>query len=401
MLMSFTLRTLLLILIFILSVAILSVAIHSMMVGNTLGGDYYISYLGGRAALQGEDPYSDSIAIQVQLAMHKQLAGPTEDQVGFAYIPFVIFPLLPILWLPFDWSQAIWMAFTILACFFFLVAACPGRPRPVIFTLLFLYPFAFGVILGNYSIIITAILVWLYTRFTRPQPNGGWMQIAGGLLMAWTFAKPQFGWLFCGFLLLLALRRHEVWFPASFGASLLLLLGGSFLLVPGWPALWLERLQKYTVYNQTWLDAEFFTREFLSPPAAKTASLVLLVALAILGIFLTRSWWRGRFPTLLLWGCCGLFVFLIHPRGKAYEQLVFLLPILTWLLLRPTRRTFPVFLFWGGSLVFSWVAFILQRIPGFPVAIAEAPLIVLPVWLLWMLSRPEGELPADPLQNPV
>jgi hypothetical protein len=399
--MSSTVRTLIVFLLFILSLAILSVGIHVLTAGNTLGGDYYVSYLGGRAALNGEDPFADAIAIQVQLAMHKKLAGPGEDQLAFANPPFALLPQLPILGLPFAWSQAIWMAFTILFVFVLLIAACPGRPRLVILTLFFLYPFAFGVILGNYSVIILAILAWLYARFSLSRPNSPGLQIAGGVMLAWTLAKPQFSWLFCGLLLLLALRRKEWWFPASFGLSLLLLLGGSFLMVPGWPALWLERLQKYSVYNQTWLISEFFLREILPPSAARVGSLVLIALLFVIGILLIRSWWRGRFSTLLLWGYSGLLVFLAHPRGKAYEHLAFLLPILTWLLLRRLKRPLPGILFWGGSLVFSWLAFFQQRSPTAPPAIAEVPFIVLPIWLLWLLRQPAGELPPEPLQNPV
>jgi len=394
-------RSLLVILLFSLSLGLLAFAIHGLTTGNTLGGDYYVSFLAGRAALAGEDPYSDAIAVQVQLAMHKRLMGPGEDQLAFANPPFALLPQLPILGLPFEWSQAVWMAFCILATFLLLVAAAPGRPRPVIFSLFFLYPFAFGLILGNYSILIFAILIWLYTQLSRPKLNSRGMQILGGLLLAWCLVKPQFSWVFCGFLLLLALHRRDRWFLGSFVSSLLLLLGVSFLLVPGWPALWLERLQKYAVYNQTWLGSEFFTRQFLPEAVAQIVSWAVLGLLAVLGIVLYFSWRRGKAPSLLLWGWAGLFGFLAHPRGKSYEHLVFLLPMLTWLLLRPSRRLLPAWLFWGGSLVLSWLAFFLQRSPSFPTAVAEAPFILLPVWLLWMLKQPRGELPAEALQNPV
>ena len=394
-------RWLLLLLLFSLSLGLLATAIHSLTAGNTLGGDYYVFYLAGRAALQGENPYSDEIAIQVQLAMHKRLMGPGEDQLAFANPPFALIPNLLLLGLPFEWSQAIWMAFSLLACFILLIAASPGRPRPVIFSLLFLYPFAFGLILGNYVILLFCILIWIYARLTRPTGNSQAVQMLAGVLLAWCLVKPQFSWVFCGLLILLAVRRKEWWLPGSFLAGLGIFAAASFLLVPGWPALWLERLQKYALYNQTWLDAEFFLQQFLLPAYSRPASLVLLAALALTGIFLIIAWWRGKLPSLLLWGWGGVFGFLAHPRGKSYEHLVFVLPLLTWVLLRPSKRPLPVILFWGGSLIFSWVAFFLQRNPATPPAIAEAPLVLLPLWLLWMLTRPAAELPADASQNPV
>lgn len=399
--MSSTVRTLTVFLLFTLSLAVLSVGIHILTAGNTLGGDYYVSYLGGRAALNGEDPYSDAIAIQVQLAMHKKLAGPGEDQLAFANPPFALLPQLPILWLPFEWSQAVWMAFSILATFFMLISATPGRPRPVMFSLFVLYPFAFGIILGNYSILIFAILAWLFSRLSRPTMNVPGIQAFAGFLLAWSLVKPQFSWVFCGFLLILAWRRREKWLIISFVTSLMFFLGISFLLVPNWPTLWLERLQKYVVYNQTWLGLEFFTRQFLSPLAAQIMSWSFLTVLAVVGIFLGRAWWQRKQSLLLVWGWAGLFGFLAHPRGKSYEHLVFLLPVLSWLLLRASRRKMPVWIFWGGSVVLSWLAFFMQRSPDFPPAVAEAPLLVLPLWMLWIMRQPPQEIPAEPALNPV
>lgn len=386
-------------LIFLLSasMAALSFGIHRLTANNTLGGDYYICYLAGRAALSGENPYSDEIGIQVQLAMHKRLMGPQEDQLAFANPPFALLPQLPMIGLPFDWSQAVWMAFTLLAGMFLLLSASQDRPRLVILSLFVLYPYAFGVILGNHAVLIFPILAWMFSRMMQPAANSRLIQIIAGMMLAWCLAKPQFSLVFCLFLLLLALKRKERLFLVSFSLSILLYLAFSFILVPGWPALWLDRLQKYATYNQTWLISEFLFRQFLPAQSASVLSLVLLIIVAVCGLLVLQRWYRGRFSTLLVWGFCGLAAFLIHPRGKSYEHLVFLLPILSWLLLRPSRKLLPPIFFWGGSIVLSWLAFILQRDPSFPASAAEAPFALLAIWMLWMLTRPSGELPAEPL----
>lgn len=394
-------RRLILLLFFLLSLAILSFAIHSLTEGNTLGGDYLIFHLAGNAALEGKNPYSDAVAQQVQLQFHKQLAGPLDDQVGFAYPPFALFILLPLLKLPFAWASAVWMAFLILAVFFLLFSAYPKSPGWVVLSLFFLYPFDFGIILGNFNVLITAVLVWLYARMTTAERNRPSLQFLGGVMLAWTMIKPQFSWLFAVFLLLAALRRREWSFLISFSISLVALFAGSFLLVPNWPGLWLERLQKYSIYNQTWLDIIFFLRQFLSPSVAQATGIFLLGMLVLLGIWLYRRWQQDKLPSILLWAWCGLAVFLAHPRGKSYEHLVFLIPLLTWLLGRPSRKLLPPLIFWGGSILLSWACFALQRISFIPPAVAEAPFFILPLWMIWLLRAPQLEFSAASSKNPV
>ena len=399
--MSPIIRRLIVLLLFLLSLAILSYAIHSLTVGNTLGGDFLVFHLAGNAALKGDNPYSNEVARQVQLQFHKQLAGPLEDQVGFAYPPYALFILLPLLHLPFAWASAIWMAFLILSVFFLLFSAYPRAPRWVVFSLFLLYPFDFGIILGNFNVLVAAVLVWLYARMTSAEPDRPSLQILGGLMLAWTLIKPQFSWLFAAFLLLAALKRREWPFIISFSISLAAFITSSYLLVPNWPGLWLERLQKYSIYNQTWLDIIFFLRQFLSPAAAQAAGIILLFVLLLVGIQLYRRWKQDKLQNLLLWAWCGLTVFLAHPRGKSYEHLVFLIPLLTWLLERKSRWHIPPLIFWGGSILLSWACFVLQRLPSVPPAVAEAHFLILPPWMLWLLHAPQSEFSSASPENPV
>ena len=74
--------------------------------------------------------------------------------------------------------------------------------------------------------------------------SAGALQIISAALLAWATVKPQFTWLFTGFILLYALRSR--WYPYLFAffASLLALFAVSFAFVPTWIGAWLERVQQ-------------------------------------------------------------------------------------------------------------------------------------------------------------
>src|ERR1035437_7176748 len=95
-----TREILLSVLLFFLLLGLLTFTLHALTENNNLGSDYYIYYVAGRALfIDHQNPYSDQVAQQVQMAVHKHLAGPNEDQLGFAYPPYALLPSLPTFWL--------------------------------------------------------------------------------------------------------------------------------------------------------------------------------------------------------------------------------------------------------------------------------------------------------------
>lgn len=373
--------------IFILILLALSVAFHEVTRGNNFGNDYYIYYVGGRTLLlEGKNPYSDEVAQTAQMAVYKHLAQPGEDQVGFAYPLYALLPILPLILLPYDWSQAIWLSLNILLLVSAFALLYPRAPKGLIFSFLAFYPVFFGFLLGNFAIIITVILFCTWALVTRVETTG-WMAQAGlGLALAWATVKPQFAWLFIIVILLAALRRRQWVFLLGFGVGLFGWLGVAFLWMPDWLSAWVARVALYTQYNQTWLTLLFFLKQFLPEAVAVALTAGLTALIVLLTIVLVRRWWFGKIKEIDLLAWCGVVVFLLHPKGVAYEQIPFLIPVAIWMFAQTAPST-KMRVFWWVLLASSWLGFGLVRFVGVPVAMLELSFGVVAAWLLqrwWM-----------------
>jgi hypothetical protein len=151
---------------FLISWAILAVGFHSLTQNNALGTDFYVFWNAGRTAVfEHGNPYSDDVSLQNQLAILRRPARPEEDQLGFAYPPFALLTVLPLLAVSYEWAQAIWIPFILLVLVSALLVAC-RRPRLSLTFLLF-YQVFFGIVLGNFAILLAAILLALWAAFTR------------------------------------------------------------------------------------------------------------------------------------------------------------------------------------------------------------------------------------------
>ncbi|HEX7395142.1 MAG TPA: glycosyltransferase 87 family protein, partial [Anaerolineaceae bacterium] len=318
-------------LIFLAALAGMAFAIHTLTRDNTLGTDFYIFYRAGQTAfIDRASPYSDALARQNQLAIFKRPSIAGEDQLGFAYPPYVLLAVWPVLGLGFDWAQAIWAAFLLLSLLTVVTLVYPGAPPWVAITFLCFYPVTFGLILGNFAILIGALVLLIFGLFNGKRPLEPAGQAALGLLLAWLTAKPQFIWLFAAFFLLLALRRRWWPFLAAFGAGLAFFVAISFAILPGWPVLWLESASRYAAYNQSWLILSVLLKDILPLEAVIPVTVVLGAGFLAASAWLFWQWWRGRLDNLLLLAWCGFVVYTFHPRGASYEHVTFLLPMVVW-----------------------------------------------------------------------
>ncbi len=377
---------------FLVAWAILALSIHSLTRGNTLGTDFYIFYRAGQAAtVDHADPYSDQQALQNQLAIFKRTAAPGEDQLGFAYPPYVLLAVWPLLWLNFSWAQAIWAAFLVLSTVGAIVVAYKGAPPWLSISFLFFYPVTFGLILGNFSVLMGGIILLVYGLMERPTNRT--VQLLSGVLLAWLTSKPQLVWLYVIFFLLWAVKKR--WWPliASFGASLAAFVATSFAIVPGWLTLWPESMAKYAGYNQSWVILAVFLKE-IRPLDAVTPVTLVFAALSIAATgWLFYQWWQGRLESLYLFAWCGFAVFALHPRGKSYEHIAFLLPMVVWAWREWKLRLPTVLVFWLGNLVISWAVFFISTQPGAPSSTTEWPFLFYTLWLGWLFFSRQASKP--------
>ncbi len=378
---------------FVVAWAILALSIRSLTQGNTLGTDFYIFYHAGQTAIVDRaDPYSDQQALQNQLAIFKRPAAPGEDHLGFGYPPYALLAVWPLLWLNFSWAQAIWAAFLILSTVGAIMLSFRGAPPWIGISLLFFYPVTFGLILGNFSILIAALFLLVFGLVTGRPLRSGW-QMFLGFLLAWLTVKPQFLWLLVILVLLYTLRRRLWSFWVGFGLGMAIFLLISFAIVPNWPGLWLGSLNN-TLYNQSGLTITIFLAEILPEPWIIPITAVLAGLTLIITVYLFARWWRDRLELLLLLAWCGFALYLFHPRGASYEMIAFLIPVIVWVIQqKKSWRSAPVLVFWFGILIFTWIVFFLSIQSGAPKSINEWPFLFYTIWLGWLFLIRRVDLP--------
>lgn len=373
---------------FIVLVAILAAGFHALTRDNNLGTDFYTFWLAGRAAfIDHKSPYSEEIAIQGQLAIFKHLAGANEDQLAFAYPPYALLPLYPLIWMPFDWAQAAWIALLLLGLVTAFALAYPRSPRWVGTSFLAFYPVFFGVILGNFAILIAALLVILFGVYLpRQHPSTSW-QILAGIAAGWLTIKPQLTWPFLALICLYEIRVKRWKFFAAMIASLLVFFSLSFLFAPNWPVEWPDRVNRYMAYNQTWLTILFLLKQVIPLSTATLLTTSLGILFIGMTVWLVLRWWHGKTGWLVLVAWMGFCGYLFHPHSTSYEQIAFLLPLVLWVCSQPNPLPRPALSWWLASLVVSWLAFILSIAPFGIESATEWPVLFHVGWIGWLLTN--------------
>lgn len=377
---------------FILLLGLLSAGVHAFTQGNTLGTDFFIFWQAGRGFLfDHTSPYSEEFALRSQLAVFKRPAEPGEDQLGFAYPPFSILPILPLLFLPFDWASAVWLSLLTLGwvgAVFWITRKSPLWPGLLVVAF---YPVFFGLILGNFVSLAAALLAVLAGVYLFTQRPPGLIQALAGAAATYLLVKPQFSWLYVLILLLFGFRRRQWIFLAAAAAGLAFFGLVSFAIWPSWPQEWLAEVNRYAAYNQTWPTLIVVLRDFLPGDWALRLGGLFLVFCMVFTMYFIIRWWFGRMPTLTLLAWAGLAGYLVHPHGKSYEHLVFLVPLLVWVCRHPARLSVPVLAWWLGSLVISWATFALSlSLPALS-GVTEWPVAVYAAWVAWLWRRPADE----------
>ena len=335
--------------------------------------------------LEGKDPYSEEVTLEIQKGMYGRPARGDEDQVAFAYPLYVSLFIFPLAFLPYPQAQALWLSglvFLTLATVIIILRTFDWKPSPggllaLSLWCLLLYPNARSIVLGQFTIPVLALLALALWAIKR-----GWDLLAGCSLAMATI-KPQMVFLLILFLLLWALRwqRHRILGGFLIVMGLLLLLP-SFLL-PTWILSFIPTLSQYQTYTGIYTGSRSPLRilfDFLLPskPSLWTTLLISL----ILGGYLIYRWvkaLRGQGDTYQALSLTIIITLLIPVQTGTTNQVLLLLPLIFWLAQWAKRRWVAISL----SLILllgPWTLF-LATVQGD----AEQPVMFLPLPLAALL----------------
>jgi hypothetical protein len=391
-------------------------AAHERPRGNL--SDLYPRWLGARELLLHQrNPYSDEITIEIQKGYYGRALDPArpddpKDRQGFAYPVYVVFLLAPLIELPFVWVQAIF--YWLLACSILVsvvlwlrVAGWKLPMQDVVACLVLTigsFPALQGVKLQQLSLLVAVLIAGAAACTVR-----GNLFLAGELLALATI-KPQLAWILAGWFLLWATgdwrARRRLWF--GFWLTMLTLLVGSEVVLPGWVQMFAEAVAKYHRYTENQSVLEVMFSQVIEPRASRMGGEILALAAIFLSAPVLWKMKRQMADSQEFSYAVALaaaLTVLVVPMYAPYNQ-VLLLPAI-FLLSRERNRFAPLgsrlaLMVGGVTLAWQWVASLFLAVLYLAVsrdraiALWAAPLFstfALPIWTfasILFLPRADG-----------
>jgi len=368
--------------------ALESVAVHAFFTIDFLGAsDFYSRWAGARALLvEGRDPYSLEVTEEIQKVIGIDPAVEGEGKGGFAYPLYTLFLFWPLIYLPYDWTQAIWMVtlqWVVVATVAGLLGLERWRPSPVglvglFLGTLFFYPVARSVMLGQFTLHVTLFLVAALWALQRGRD--GW----AGVLLAATSVKPQMVIFIVPWLVLWAVGQRRWRLMGGLLAGGVLLVLASLALFLRWPISFIDDVRRYSrVAGGRNPLAVLMGLVWPGGPEAVRYGLAGLLLLAMLAAW--RRGWRDDgelFVRAIHWTI--IVSLLVTFQTGTTNQALLLIPLFAWL-----RRALERWGRWwvltgiSGLQVALWTLF-LSTISGNwenPVLFLPLPLLSLVVML--------------------
>jgi hypothetical protein len=354
------------------------------------GTDFLVHWVGMRAILKGENPYSDATALEIQTLIYGRAALPGEHEQRVVYPLYGEFLFLPFALIP-DYvvARAFWMTVVEAgaAAFAVLSLALTGshwlRWQTTAFILfsIFWYFGARAVINGN-AIIIISLFIGLSIFLAAKNKNA-----AAGIILACSTIKPQVAVLPMIAILLWGIRSRRTRLILSFAATMIVLIGLSFAVSPTWLADDWREISRFASYNPP-----------LTPASALQAmtgaagywvgtilSVAVVVALLILGMKIFRAE-AAEMPLLI-----GLTIVLAPLSGIQNDpgnEFILLLPLALVLAGKFLPGGSPIrFAAILGTIFFGiWILFMLTVQKGGQPVQHPVVLFPLPIFLLFVIG---------------
>jgi len=366
------------------------------------GNDFLEYWVGGQSFLtEGNSPYSDATALQVQNNIYGRAAlpGEPEHRVTFPLYSLALFAPFALI-KDFSVARGLWMTLLevcLLGIAIIGLKFVKGR-SPIwlvvtsIFFVLFSYQGIRPLVNGNVVIVNTLLIAFaLYSIINKRDE-------AAGVTLAFATILPQIAGLIVVFVLIWAIVQHRKAITYWFLGALILLVGFSMLLIPDWIVQNLREVLRSVSNNPPGSPGAFMIQAW--GDIGMRLSIFLTVILA--GILLVE--WIGAFKEdsrHLLW-TAFLTIAFSQWIGLQTEpsNFILLFPGILFcfnvLLLRWGGKVRPAILgIIGLLMVIVWVLYITtgrtgtQAVPS-PVLFLPTPLvaILLLYWTKWWTIRP-------------
>lgn len=332
-------------------------------------GDLYPRWIGTRdLLLHGKNPYSAEVSHEIQLGFYGHPIEQTYDkppseiidEQRFAYPVYVVFLLAPTAHADFGllnaWAPIFLAGFTALGVFLWL-AVLRWRPPPwqaaaLILLVMSSPQIAQGLRLrqpGLFVAFLVALGCWCVTRRHY---------LVAGMLLAVATIKPHMVLLILAWLALWCVGEWKRRWPlaAAFCGTLIILSGAGELLVPDWPAYFLQGIDAYRKYFPTTSLVRLILGNWIGG----------WVSLVIVALHLVAGWRKRRVAaespefvhTLALFLLATCFVL---PLLTPSNQVLLLLPVVALVrdwdhLHRVWRRALAVCIAWPFLIALLFLA---------------------------------------------
>ncbi len=376
-------------LVFSLAVVVQGLVFQQVLKDNALGLDYFIFWKAGRAFFfEGRNPYTSEVTLETQMGAYGHPANfPLEDPLQFNYPVFALFATLPEFFLDYPQAQAYWLAFNITALLGLFLLAFPNAKKWVLVTVPLFYNYAFGMIVGNFPVLMSAILALFYGYFVSREKRELKMQIVVGILLAWCLSRPQAFWLYIIWVVLYAWRSRLYALLVSLGTALLAFVFLPMLFRPAWPVEWLHQLTYYLDYTTPnrpliALVWPFFWNIDIPAEVYSRGYWVTAVVVLPLAAWTLWRWWQGKIPHLVLLGVVGITTYFMTPNNTSVSQLFLLQPVILYCV---EQRDRAGQIWWAVFFVFSYLVIAAEWLGFFPHATMIWPFWFVAVWLAWLV----------------
>ncbi len=272
------------------------------------GNDFLARWVGAQYWMQEDtSPYDPRVSQAAQRTIYGRLALEGEDIAHFVYpMPAMLF-FAPFGLLDYTTARAVWMTLLELGLPLLAlmgIAIAGWRPDRVTRTVLLLFAVVWyhglrAVIVGQFAVIEAVLMIGALLAIQRRE------DALGGVLLGLSIAKPQMPVLLIPFVMLWAMRARRWSIVTGCLGTIAALVIGFALLLPAWPAMWLQQLIEYPSYTELGPPVSILTSVL---PSGEAVAAILVGGVALLYLFWEWAQAMGRSDRWFQWTCAMTIV---------------------------------------------------------------------------------------------